>query len=845
MSSTAQSDRVNSLLAQVDEAIKSNELQKAAETLREASHLDPENAEVKARWTALQKQEDSGNVLALIRDYLSTDEVEFGQSALQALRQKELPPHDAEQTTELLLHAKGGPELLDTLTATLLSRNVPSRRAIATKLSANATEIFELTFLRGEETFRSFASIPLENTLWTGKEQQETVQKDVFRLSVAKLIDAGAENLSRVMKCIARLLTLVPEIVAPIVDADVLDAIVLSLDIRLAAILRSQAMLATSKLLEATKERGEQLFSDFITERVAKQTNEDLILAFSAAAALFPVIPAVAAKLFLIDGFVQQLVPNLEKNWEEGAAGKRYVVDRFTANHFHSSLWSDTSHNGSLTSHRKSNTLETAALELLSAACVEKSCREAIKRYCAPWLENLAEEGQGSHQALAALILAKIDAESGENITAKLEQLVLSGDSQTEQAIEGLAYTTLQANVKEEVAANEKLILQLVQALKEQLAVCFGCLTVFSNLTAYRLSLSEEQKKLSQLKAYANSSKPAPVDPLDDDTHVNARCKKILDANVVPALVACCKQTTSPTNVALVVRIILALAKEQKNRAKMTQQGAVKLLLHIRDRIANTDKSTSEASVIGREAAHALARLLISTNPSHIFSSSLPASSAVSGLVPLLSQDQDNEQRNLLPTFEALLALTNLASMEDNSIRDLQLRLLWSELEDHLLFSSNTLVQRASVELVCNLMASPTCVAKFVGDGSKREATRMRILLALADVEDFATRRAAGGALAMLTEWDAAVTAILDQKLGSGTSGIQVLLDMCADESDEMKHRGFACVTNVANTPGETGKHGVEQLKQEGGVSVLQEALKNTKNREVLAVGVEVLKLMM
>ena len=277
----------------------------------------------------------------------------------------------------------------------------------------------------------------------------------------------------------------------------------------------------------------------------------------------------------------------------------------------------------------------------------------------------------------------------------------------------------------------------------------------------------------------------------------------------------------------------------------MAQQGAVKLLLQIKERMAATNKSTTDASAIEREAAHALARLLISINPSLMFSSALPASSAVTALVPLLTYDQDSEQRNLLPTFEALLALTNLASMEDNSIRELQLRLAWQQLEDYLLLSSNSLVQRASVELVCNLMASPTCVAKFVGDGSKREATRMQILLALADVEDLATRRAAGGALAMLTEWDAAVSAILGSKASSGPQGVKILLRMCADDSDEVKHRGLVCVANVLNAPGDVGKKGIERVKEDGGVELIQAALKKTNNREILSVGIEALKKLM
>lgn len=486
---------------------------------------------------------------------------------------------------------------------------------------------------------------------------------------------------------------------------------------------------------------------------------------------------------------------------------------------------------------RKSNTLEQAALELLSAACINKACREAIERYCSPWLKALAEDRAGTHKALASLVLAKVSSDSSDtDIADKLSALVLSEPDASDQAIEGLAYTSLQPKAKEGIVSDTKLVQCLVTALQERSSVAFGCLTTFSNLTAYRPVQSQEQEKMADLKAYANSSKPAEKDPLDDDDKVTVRCKKLLDANVVPALVSCCKNNPSPAIVALIVRILLSLSKEQKHRAQMAQQGAVKLLLQIRERIAKTDKSTPDASSIEHSASHALARLLISINPAHTFSTSLPATSAVSALIQLLDLDQASEERNLLPTFEALLALTNLASMEDETPRNLLLRAAWPTLENQLLLSSNALVQRASVELVCNLMASPAGVAKFA-DGSKQASGRMHILLALADVEDFATRRAAGGALAMLTEWDAAVSAVLEKE-----RGVRIVLGMCKDESEEIMHRGFVVAMNIISAPGGVGDKGLEKVKAEGGAEAVKAGLMKAKNAEVLGVGVQVLK---
>ena len=117
---------------------------------------------------------------------------------------------------------------------------------------------------------------------------------------------------------------------------------------------------------------------------------------------------------------------------------------------------------------RKSNTLEQAALELLSAACINKSCREAIERYCSPWLKALAEDRAGTHKALASLVLAKVSSDSSDSdIADKLSALVLSEPDASDQAIEGLAYTSLQPKVKEGIASNTKLVQRLVMALQE------------------------------------------------------------------------------------------------------------------------------------------------------------------------------------------------------------------------------------------------------------------------------------------------------------------------------------------------------------------------------------------
>lgn len=177
-------------------------------------------------------------------------------------------------------------------------------------------------------------------------------------------------------------------------------------------------------------------------------------------------------------------------------------------------------------------------------------------------------------------------------------------------SIEGLAYTSLTPKVKEEIISNNKLLKMLTGTLKTSSPTdnaAFGILTIFANLTCYRPIMTEEQKKMSQLNSYANSSKPAPEDPLDDDDRVTGRCKKALEANLIPALSSHPVRSISAIGLNQTAMILNALAREQKHRGLLAQQGAVKLLLLIIERLQGSGAAKETAYKI---ASHALARIL-------------------------------------------------------------------------------------------------------------------------------------------------------------------------------------------------------------------------------------------
>jgi protein unc-45 len=822
MATAAEEERAERLAQSAAASVEAGNFIDAARALREATTIAPENPHVKAGWLSLQEEERKSPLLQICRTWVKSKDEDDGEEALKLIKGHQLTHEVAEQSMSILMDYKGECDTLDHVTGELL-RYRSAQTVLAKYLKDHPTETYYQFFERGDDSIDSLFAVLLDRTAWQSDATFIQAHRDAFILSLAMMMEEALDHPERAMKGIARLLAAHASHLNGIIDSDGFDVILASLDIRLPNSLRSQATLATIKILELSPDTAQSLISKFVTSRVARPTTDGLIVAFSAAAAIFPITTSVAAALFLTEGFISGLV--------------------------------------SLVQNKKSQRLDQASLELLSAACVDKTCREAISRHCRLWLEEIIDAGLDKKRSnLAALILMKLGEEKPseqvpqiigpakvdqDDLISRFKEMVLSTETSSKQdSVEGLAYASLQPKVREELAKDHAFLLRLIETMADPAApkpVMFGGLTIFVNLTTYLPFQSEEEKRMAQLKAFANTTKPSEPDPLENETHVTARCKKVLDSGIVPLLVACSKRA-SPSVLSQMLQILLSLSQGKKHRGLMAQQGAVKLILHIWDHIHAEEHphASSYSPASNRAAAHALARILISINPFHVFSaaSALPTTNAIRPLLFLLEPDPNAKTQNLLQTFEALLALTNLASTDDTT-RDDIIRLAWDKLINDLILSPNTLVQRATVELICNLVASPKGVEKFA-DGSRRADNTMHILLAMADVEDVQTRSAAGGALAMLLGWDLAVDAVLKRD-----RGVEILLGLCKDESEDVKHRGVVCVRSVVGAPGEIGERGKAEVKKQEGLEILKQLLITSRNQEVIQMGVETLKVLM
>ncbi|PFH57120.1 hypothetical protein XA68_15495 [Ophiocordyceps unilateralis] len=664
-----------------------------------------------------------------------------------------------------------------------------------------------------------------------GKEDEETC-RDLDRLT--KLLNEDVEAQLKLKDA--------HQSICRVIDGDCLDTVLCYLDMRQPHIVRGHATLTTSAYLKAAGDDGSNKLSAFFFDRVRRGTYDDYIVAFCVASAIFPIVPDLTAEIFLSEGFLGSLGPLMRREW-------------------------------------KSRKVETACLEMLNAACMHSACREAVQKYCVEWLEEVVDQdptgtsgksdaepkvqGEGGSisvrrhseqvQHLAAVILAKLSAvpskPSSDGTRPRIEPALtsiedLSGlftkillrdeDQDIQNSVEGLAYGSLRPKVKESIAGNSPLLKKLVQTLAEaqpRSPTTYGALSIFVNLTRYRPALSEEQKKMSQLKAYADASGQLAEPGLhDDDEHVVRRCQAVFDAGLVPVLVTHSKHG-SAASMSLIISIMHALATAKNLRGALSQQGAVTLLLAAWAAVPDTEVA------VRRTAAQALARILISTNPALVFGGnrSIPVTAAIRPLVSIVPPDPAAETRDLLPTFEALMALTNLASLDDDDTRPTIVRTAWSHVEEQLL-SSNSLVSKAAVELVCNLVQAPEGVILYA-DGSPQAATRLHILLALADAEDPGTRSASGGALAGLTEYETVVRGIVQRE-----RGVQVVLGLCRDADEGIRHRGVVTVYNMVTAEGGAGKLARQTIRDEDGVEALKECLRRSRRPEVVHISVEALK---
>jgi len=485
---------------------------------------------------------------------------------------------------------------------------------------------------------------------------------------------------------------------------------------------------------------------------------------------------------------------------------------------------------------------------LLGQACGHKICREIVTPQIVRWLQfNSRQFADLTLQGAASVALIKLskgsasdhetpEVHSGltDGLADKMVDIILSGQTTSSfDAIEGLAYLSTDPRIKESLSKNPNFLQRLFSLVSVQKfdskasdlnpTLAFGVILIICNLTSFRPRLTEEQKQMEKLKRMTKVNKGIPEaegsnSALDDDDHVKARIRLLVASGVLPVFPAALGATDSLGVRLNIGKSLLCIIEERENRGKVLQSGGTKVLQSIINKALSTQppKGKSKQPALTAqdlEVVQALAKLAITSSPMQVFG---PNAGAMYDAIRPFSILLQHPSSNLLQKFEAIMALTNLASQSTELASRIANAEGLIDKVELLLLQEHILVRRASVELICNLISGADVVFERYSGNSSNSASKIHILLALSDVEDLPTRLASSGALATISSAPAACAALIALQFDKHRflSVMTQLIDPSAlpkqetedggplDTDPGLVHRGIVCVHNVLQSIG-------------------------------------------
>ncbi|XP_041361777.1 protein unc-45 homolog B-like [Gigantopelta aegis] len=336
-------------------------------------------------------------------------------------------------------------------------------------------------------------------------------------------------------------------------------------------------------------------------------------------------------------------------------------------------------------------------------------------------------------------------------------------------ATEGMAYLTLDADVKEELVNDVQALQSLFElATIPEANVTYAAVSVLVNITN-SYDKQDIMPELVELAKFAKQHVPE-EHPKDTFECVVERLHKIAKAGAIPALVAL-SGTESKNSKELIARVFLAFATDETHRGLIVQTGGVKALLSLY-------QSSTE---VGQQlAAHALAKVGVTMDPHTAFPGQR-IYEVVRPLVSLLHVD-----RSGLQNFEALMALTNLASVSD-SVRTRIVKEKAVSLIDHYLFEEHEMIRRAAAECMCNLVMNEQVAEMYEGENDK-----VKLMVLLCSDEDEQLVKAAAGIIATLSP-----RPLICKKIIQVKPWFEIIQALAVNENRELQHRGCHILMNL------------------------------------------------
>ncbi|CAK6970511.1 protein unc-45 homolog B [Scomber scombrus] len=350
-------------------------------------------------------------------------------------------------------------------------------------------------------------------------------------------------------------------------------------------------------------------------------------------------------------------------------------------------------------------------------------------------------------------------------------------DSKTRKwAIEGLAYLTNDADVKDDFVEDElalRAMFELSKSTDKTIIYAVAC-TLVNCTNSY--DKKEIIPELIQLAKFSKQHVPE-QHPKDKKDFIEKRVKRLLKAGVTSALAVMVKADSTiltDQTKEMLSRVFLALSEDPKDRGVLVAQGGGKALIPL------AMEGTDGGKV---KACHALARIAAISNPEIAFPGER-VYEVVRPLVNLLHTDRDGIQN-----YEALRSLTNLAGFSEKLRVKIVKENALPDIESYM-FEDHDQIRQAATECMCNLVSLKKVQERYLEDGNDR----LKLLVLLCGEDDDDLQVAAAGALAMLTSAQkklcAKITLVTSQWL-------EILQRLCLHPNPNIQHRGLVIVYNM------------------------------------------------
>ncbi|XP_006890965.1 PREDICTED: protein unc-45 homolog B isoform X1 [Elephantulus edwardii] len=356
-------------------------------------------------------------------------------------------------------------------------------------------------------------------------------------------------------------------------------------------------------------------------------------------------------------------------------------------------------------------------------------------------------------------------------------------------AVEGLAYLTLDADVKDDFVHDIPALQAMFELAKtSDKTILYSVATTLVNCTN-SYDVKEVIPELVQLAKFSKQHVPE-EHPKDKKDFIDMRVKRLLKAGVISAL-ACMVKADSAilTNQTkeLLARVFLALCDNPKDRGTIVAQGGGKALIPL----------ALEGTDVGKvKAAHALAKIAAISNPDIAFPGER-VYEVVRPLVSLLDTERDG-----LQNYEALLGLTNLSGRSDKLRQKIIKEKALPDIENYM-FEKHDQLRQAATECMCNLVTNKEVQERFLADGNDR----LKLVVLLCGEDDHKVQNAAAGALAMLT---AAHKKLCFKMTQVTTQWLEILQRLCLHDRLSVQHRGLVIAYNLLSADAELAKKLVE-----------------------------------